>query len=94
MLLTMSSSGDMVVPCCLSSASASSLPRVGRRLCPGLSIASITLSVAFSKSKPCKDFKESLASDVKYGFNIVSKYSSCKDTNQLTIWAKVLSHHV
>ena len=63
MILTMSSSGA-VAPCCRSSI-ASSLPRVGRRLWPGLSAASATLSVAFSKSTPCKDFKDSLASDVK-----------------------------
>jgi len=85
----MSSSGDTLVPCCLSSASASSLPRVARRLCPGLSTASVTLSVAFSKSNPCKDFKESLASDVKYGFNTVSKYSSCRDTSRLIKQSKL-----
>lgn len=44
----------------------------------GVSTDSVTLSVAFSRSTPCKDFRDSLASDVKYGFNMVSKYSSCR----------------
>lgn len=91
----MSSSGDTVP--CLSSAIASSLPRVARRLCPGLSTTSVALSVAFSKSSPCKDFKESLASDVKYGFKTVSKYSSCRNTCQLIkkrAINEVTSHHI
>lgn len=80
--LTIKSSGATAIPCCLSSESASSLPRVGLRWCPGFSYESLMLSVAFSKSSPCKDFSASRASGVKYVFSIVSKYSSCKRGRQ------------
>ncbi|KAJ8446044.1 hypothetical protein Cgig2_017546 [Carnegiea gigantea] len=63
----MRSSGDTLIPCCLSSAVPSSTPRAGRRLCAGCSAASVTLSVAFSSSIPCNDLKDSLAFDVKCG---------------------------
>lgn len=76
-VLTRRSSGD--TDDCLSSEIASSLPRVGFLWCPpGLfSTVSLILSIAFSNTAPCRDFRDSVASTVKYGFSIVSKYSSC-----------------
>ena len=53
-MFTRSSSAETDDPC-LSSEAVSSLPRVGLRLCPGVvSTDSLTLSIAISKTVPCR----------------------------------------
>ena len=76
-MFTRRSSAETDDPC-LSSEAVSSLPRVGLRLCPGVfSTDSLTLSIAISKTVPCRVLRDAVASLVKYRFSTVSKYSSC-----------------
>ena len=77
--LTSKSSGE--TDACPSEA-ASSLPRVGRRWCPGFSKASARLSQAFSNKFSWKDFRACCASDEKYACSTVSKYSICRHITQ------------
>ena len=67
---------------CLSSETVSSLPRVGLRLCPGVSTASLMLSIAISNTVPCRDLRDSVAALVKYEYSTVSKYSSCSSCDE------------
>lgn len=75
-MFTRRSSAETDDPC-LSSETVSSLPRVGLRLCPGVSTASLMLSMAISNTVPCSVFRDAVASLVKYRLSTVSKYSSC-----------------